>query len=165
LQMFQRLTRARRPTDVAEFEAPIRAEPFSAERLEQHAQSLAVAQTATRNPANERALVSRVRENGRVLQEAHTLIGNAAHIGGSLLVDPASARAPESMVDRARACLASRNHRAGHGLVKVRRHSSKSEAFHVVRPARRLGAIAAICVSHCEIGRPKLRRATTTTAA
>jgi cyclic beta-1,2-glucan synthetase len=78
LQIFRRLTRARRPTDFAEFEAPIRAELFSAERLEQHAQSLAVAQTVTRNPADERALVPRVRENGRVLHEAHTLIGNAA---------------------------------------------------------------------------------------
>jgi len=78
LQIFQRLRRVRRPTDFAEFEAPIRAELFSAERLEQHAQSLAVAQTVTRNPADERALVPRVRENGRVLHEAHTLIGNAA---------------------------------------------------------------------------------------
>ncbi len=78
MQIFRRLTHARRPTDFAEFEAPIRAELFSAERLEQHAQSLAVAQTVTRNPADERALVPRVRENGRVLHEAHTLIGNAA---------------------------------------------------------------------------------------
>jgi len=78
LQIFRRLTRDRRPTDFADFEAPIRAELFSAERLEQHAQSLAAAQTVTRNPADERALVPRVRENGRVLHEAHTLIGNAA---------------------------------------------------------------------------------------
>ncbi len=76
--IFRHLARARRPTDFADFEAPIRAELFSAERLEQHAQSLAVAQIVTRNPADERALVPRVQENGRVLHEAHTLIGNAA---------------------------------------------------------------------------------------
>ena len=78
MQIFRRLTRARRPTDFADFEAPIRAELFSAERLEQHAQSLAVAQTVARNPADERALVPRVQENGHVLHEAHKLIGNAA---------------------------------------------------------------------------------------
>jgi cyclic beta-1,2-glucan synthetase len=78
LQILRRLARARRPTDFSEFEEPIRAELFSAERLEQHAQSLAVAQTVTKERADERALVPRVRENGRVLHEAHTLIGNAA---------------------------------------------------------------------------------------
>src|SRR5437870_1615835 len=78
LQIFRRLRRARRPTDFTEFEEPIRAELFSAERLEQHAQSLALAQTVTRNPTDERTLVPRVRENGRVLHEAHKLIGNAA---------------------------------------------------------------------------------------
>jgi cyclic beta-1,2-glucan glucanotransferase len=78
LQIFRHLTRARRATDFTDFEEPIRAELFSAERLEQHAQSLALAQTVTRNPADERTLVPRVRENGRVLHEAHKLIGNAA---------------------------------------------------------------------------------------
>ena len=78
MQIFRRLRRARRPTDFTEFEEPIRAELFSAERLEQHAQSLALAQTVTRNPTDERTLVPRVRENGRVLHEAHKLIGNAA---------------------------------------------------------------------------------------
>jgi cyclic beta-1,2-glucan synthetase len=78
LQIFHRLTRARRPTDFTDFEEPIRAELFSAERLEQHAQSLALAQTVTRNPVDERALVPRVRENGKVLHEAYKLIGNAA---------------------------------------------------------------------------------------
>jgi cyclic beta-1,2-glucan synthetase len=76
--MFRRLAPARRPIDFAEFEEPIRAELFSAERLEQHAQSLAVAQAVTQDRADERTLVPRVRENGRVLYEAHRLIGNAA---------------------------------------------------------------------------------------
>jgi len=78
VQIFSRLTHARRAIDFSKFEDPIRAELFSAERLEQHAQSLAAAQTITRNPADERTLVPRVRENGRVLHEAHSLIGDAA---------------------------------------------------------------------------------------
>ena len=78
MQVFRRLTRARRPTDFTDFEEPIRAELFSAERLEQHAQSLALAQTVTRNPSDERTLVPRVRENGKVLHEAHKLIASAA---------------------------------------------------------------------------------------
>jgi cyclic beta-1,2-glucan synthetase len=77
-QIFRRLARARRPTDFTQFEEPIRAELFSADRLEQHAQSLAVAQTVTQGRTDERALVPRVRVNGLVLHEAHTLIGNAA---------------------------------------------------------------------------------------
>ncbi|MEO5787249.1 MAG: hypothetical protein ABIS17_17280, partial [Casimicrobiaceae bacterium] len=63
MEVFSRLRRAGRPTDFAHFEAPIRAELFSAERLEQHAQSLAVAQTVTEDRTDERALVPRVREN------------------------------------------------------------------------------------------------------
>ena len=78
MQILQRLMRDRRAIDFAQFEEPIRAELFSAERLEQHAQTLAAAQTVTKNPADECALVPRVRENGRVLQEAHALIGDAA---------------------------------------------------------------------------------------
>ncbi|HYS13686.1 MAG TPA: glycosyl transferase, partial [Burkholderiaceae bacterium] len=78
MQIFRRLTRYRGAIDFTQFEEPIRAELFSAERLEQHAQSLATAQTVTKDPADERALGPRVRENGRVLHEAHTLIGNAA---------------------------------------------------------------------------------------
>jgi cyclic beta-1,2-glucan synthetase len=77
LQIFRRLWGARLPTDFTEFEEPIRAELFSVERLEQHAQSLAVAQTVTEHPQDRRALVQRVRQNGRVLHEAHKLIGNA----------------------------------------------------------------------------------------
>ena len=78
LQIFRGLTRRHRRTDFSDFEEPIRAELFSAERLEQHAQSLALAQTVTMNPADERSLVARVRDNGKVLHEAHKLIGNAA---------------------------------------------------------------------------------------
>ena len=78
MQIFRRLMRSRRATDFADFETPIRAELFSAERLEQHARSLAAAQTITEDPAEARPLVPRVRDNGRVLHEAHKLIGRAA---------------------------------------------------------------------------------------
>jgi cyclic beta-1,2-glucan synthetase len=73
-----RLTRVRSPTDFTEFEEPIRAELFSAERLEQHAQSLARTHTIATGAAGGYALVTRVRANGRVLHEAHRLIGSAA---------------------------------------------------------------------------------------
>ncbi|HUL63078.1 MAG TPA: glucoamylase family protein [Burkholderiaceae bacterium] len=78
MQILRRLMRDRRAIDFAQFEEPIRAELFSAERVEQHAQSLAAAQQVMKNRADERALVRRVRENGRALHEAHALIGNAA---------------------------------------------------------------------------------------
>ena len=67
LQIFRRLAGVRPRIDFTELEAPIRAELFSAERLEQHAESLAVAQTVTEKPAGERTLEPRVRDNGRVL--------------------------------------------------------------------------------------------------
>src|SRR5882672_11188668 len=76
-QIIQLLRRARGPTDFSEFEEPIRAELFSAERLEQHAHSLALAQTVAPDVAREHLLVPRVQANGRVLHEARKLIGNA----------------------------------------------------------------------------------------
>jgi len=78
LQIFRRLAGVRLRIDFTELEAPIRAELFSAERLEQHAESLAVAQTITEKPAGERTLVPRVRDNGRVLHKAYARIGDAA---------------------------------------------------------------------------------------
>ncbi len=72
------LARKRRLTDFAQFEEPIRAELFSAERLEQHARSLALAQVVSPDRARDRPQVPRVRRNGEVLQEAHAKIGQAA---------------------------------------------------------------------------------------
>ena len=57
--------------------APIRAELFSAERLEQHAESLAVAQSITRQPVKGRPLLPRVIENGRVLLEYYRATARA----------------------------------------------------------------------------------------
>ena len=50
-----------------ELEEPIRAELFSSERLEQHAESLAAAQQVTTTPRAGRRLLPRVLDNGRVL--------------------------------------------------------------------------------------------------
>ena len=60
--------------DMAE---PIRAELFSAERLEQHAESLAAAQTVTLEPVPGRPLLPRVLENGRVLVEYYRVTSDA----------------------------------------------------------------------------------------
>src|SRR5260370_5619522 len=52
---------------IAEVEEPIRAELFSVERVEQHAESLAAAQTVTSDSDDRRPLIPRVAENGRAL--------------------------------------------------------------------------------------------------
>ncbi len=58
-------------------EQPIRAEIFGAERLEQHAESLAAAQRTSERPSKGRHLLPRVRENGRVLVAAYRNIVEA----------------------------------------------------------------------------------------
>ena len=60
-----------------EHEEPIRAELFSAERLEQHAESLAAAQTVTETAGEGRLLLPRVLENGRVLLEYYQATAKA----------------------------------------------------------------------------------------
>lgn len=56
---------------------PIRAELFSVERLEQHGETLAAAQTITKEPHQGRPLLSRVVENGRMLLDAYRSIARA----------------------------------------------------------------------------------------
>ncbi len=58
---------------------PIRAELFSVERLEQHAESLAAAQTVTADPQRGRTLMARLRDNERVIAEAYRSIVKATH--------------------------------------------------------------------------------------
>ena len=65
------------PPGFAHTEEPIRAELFSVERLEQHGETLAVAQRVTDSPARGRPISARVRENGRVLLEAYRSIAVA----------------------------------------------------------------------------------------
>ncbi|HZC45840.1 MAG TPA: protein ndvB, partial [Candidatus Acidoferrum sp.] len=62
---------------MAHTEEPIRAELFSVERLEQHGETLAVAQRVTDRPGRGRPMAARVRENGRVLLEAYRSIAGA----------------------------------------------------------------------------------------
>jgi cyclic beta-1,2-glucan synthetase len=69
-------------------EEPIRSELFSVERLEQHAESLAVAQRVTARPAAGRALAPRLRDNGRVLLDAYRAI--AATIREGHAITPAA---------------------------------------------------------------------------
>jgi cyclic beta-1,2-glucan synthetase len=58
-------------------EHAIRAELFGVERLEQHAESLALAQRVERPSGRGRRLLSRVEDNGRVLRESYRVIAHA----------------------------------------------------------------------------------------
>ncbi len=60
-----------------ELEAPILAELFSVERLEEHAQSLATAQAVTTRPGRGHPIRPRVAENGRVLLESYRALATA----------------------------------------------------------------------------------------
>jgi len=62
---------------LADVEEPIRAELFSLERLEQHAESLAAAQIVTIEESRGRPLLPRVLENGRVLLDSYRAIARA----------------------------------------------------------------------------------------
>jgi cyclic beta-1,2-glucan synthetase len=62
----------------------IRAELFSAERLEQHAESLAAAQNIAPRPVAVRPLTARLRDNSRVLLDAHRSIARGIAEGGAL---------------------------------------------------------------------------------
>src|SRR4029077_9061476 len=65
-------------------EEPIRAELFSLERLEQHAESLAAAQGITGEASRGRPLIPRVVDNGRVLLESYRLIALAIRDGHAI---------------------------------------------------------------------------------
>src|SRR6202022_4935624 len=65
------------PPVFSEMANPLRAELFSVERLEQHAESLAAAQAITLEPVPGRPLLPRVLENGRVLLEYYRATARA----------------------------------------------------------------------------------------
>jgi cyclic beta-1,2-glucan synthetase len=69
-------------------EEPIRAELFSLERLEQHAESLAAAQLVTNEMSRGRPLIPRVLKNGRVLLSSYRAIARA--IQGEHEITPAA---------------------------------------------------------------------------
>ena len=58
-------------------EEPILAELFSVERLEQHAQTLAAAQTVTDTPRRGHAVGPRIAENGRILLDSYRVLARA----------------------------------------------------------------------------------------
>jgi len=62
----------------AETDEPIRAELFSIERLEQHAESLALAQRITTKRGAGRGLANRLRENDRTLLDAYRATARAS---------------------------------------------------------------------------------------
>jgi len=60
-----------------ETDQPIRAELFSVERLEQHAESLAAADAVAEKPGRVHSLTPRVTDNGRVLLESYRVLSKA----------------------------------------------------------------------------------------
>ncbi len=74
--LFLRAPKAPAP-GFARTEEPIRAELFSVERLEQHGETLAVAQRVTDRPGRGRPMAPRVRDNGRALLDAYRSIAGA----------------------------------------------------------------------------------------
>jgi len=69
---------------LSNLEEPIRAELFSLERLEQHAESLAAAQIVASKAVRGRPLIPRVRENGRVLLDSYRATSLAIEQGTTI---------------------------------------------------------------------------------
>ncbi|MDO8547913.1 MAG: hypothetical protein Q7R68_11220, partial [Nitrospirales bacterium] len=75
----------RPPTSIfSDLEEPIRAEVFSVERLEQHAESLAATQIIFAESREGQLLTPRVLENGRVLLESYRAIARAIQEGHAI---------------------------------------------------------------------------------
>ncbi|HEX3408984.1 MAG TPA: protein ndvB, partial [Candidatus Binataceae bacterium] len=77
-----------RPPLAGDPEEPVRAELFSIERLEQHGESLAAAQTVAARPGTDRRLTRRLSDNGRALLAAYRAI--AAAIREESAITPAA---------------------------------------------------------------------------
>src|SRR5262249_38551321 len=67
-----------------EAQEPIRAELFSVERLEQHAESLAAAQHVTVDPRRGSHLASRLGDNGRILLQCYRVLAQAIREEGAV---------------------------------------------------------------------------------
>src|SRR5258708_5743915 len=84
-----RALKAPAPSFARDTEAePIRAELFSIERLEQHGETLAVAQRVTDRPGSGRPIAPRIRANARALLEVYR--GTAAAIREERAITPAA---------------------------------------------------------------------------
>ncbi len=81
------------PPGLAHTEELIRSELFSVERLEQHGETLAVAQRVTDRPGRGGPILPRVRDNGRVLLNAYR------NIAGAIREERAITPAAEWLVD------------------------------------------------------------------
>ena len=66
--------RIRTPVEIGE---PILSDVFSVERLEQHAHTLAAAQTITASPRHGHRIQPRVADNGRVLVQSYRSLAQA----------------------------------------------------------------------------------------
>ena len=80
----RRFTRRGRAAAPWDGRAPIRAELFSVERIEQHARSLAAAQEVTSTPGRGMPLAPRVAENAAVLLASHRAIAADADAGEAI---------------------------------------------------------------------------------
>src|SRR5262245_47302552 len=78
------LTRVRPARETTAPDEPIRAELFSVERLEQHAESLATAQSISHDPRAGHTLARRVRENGRILLHCYRNLAEASREEGAI---------------------------------------------------------------------------------
>ncbi len=78
-RVFERLARPSPWND----QAPIREELFSAERIEEHARTLALAQPVTSHPIRGHALADRLADNETTLLECHRAIAAATDDGGA----------------------------------------------------------------------------------
>lgn len=83
-----RLLRRRPGPSLWDSREPVREELFSVERLEEHARSLAVAQTVTAKPDKGHPLAARLADNEAVLLSAHRLVAKA--IGSGQPITPAA---------------------------------------------------------------------------
>jgi cyclic beta-1,2-glucan synthetase len=86
--VYLRALKSPAPSFAHDIEEPIRAELFSIERLEQHGETLAVAQRVTDQPRTGRAMAPRIRANARILLEVYR--GTAAAIRQERAITPAA---------------------------------------------------------------------------
>ena len=86
--LFLRAPKAPPPGLAHDINEPIRAELFSIERLEQHGETLAVAQRVTDEPQAGRPIAPQIRDNAKVLLEAYRSI--AAAIRDERAITPAA---------------------------------------------------------------------------